>query len=63
MLGYLLKDVTAGVDYAHMFASVVRHDTIIILIALAAQRNWTIYQLDVKFAILNGVLEEEIYVE
>jgi hypothetical protein len=33
------------------------------IIALAAHRRWNIYQLDVKFAFLNGVFEEKIYVE
>lgn len=38
-------------------------DTIRILLALAAQMNWIPNQLDVKSALLNGVLHEEIYVE
>ena len=33
------------------------------MIALAAQRKWKIYQLDVKSAFLNDYLQEEIYVE
>jgi hypothetical protein len=33
------------------------------IIALAAQKKWKLYQLDVKSAFLNGYLEEEIYVE
>jgi transposase InsO family protein len=52
-----------GVDYNETFAPVARLDTIRALIALAAQKRWSIYQLDVKSAFLNGVLEEEIYVE
>ncbi|OMO69325.1 Integrase, catalytic core [Corchorus capsularis] len=44
-------------------ANVARHDTIRLLLALAAQKSWKIFQLDVKSAFLNGFLEEEIYVE
>lgn len=40
-----------------------RLDTIRMLLALAAQNAWKIYQLDLKSAFLNGYLEEEIYVE
>ncbi|XP_027905827.1 uncharacterized protein LOC114165383 [Vigna unguiculata] len=51
------------VDYNETFAPVARLDTIRTLIALAAQKGWSIYQLDFKSAFLNGVLEEEIYIE
>jgi hypothetical protein len=33
------------------------------LLALTAQNNWYIFQLDFKSVFLNGVLNEEIYVE
>ncbi|XP_026428232.1 uncharacterized protein LOC113324112 [Papaver somniferum] len=33
------------------------------IIALAAQKHWKIFQMDVKSAFSNGVLEEEVYVE
>ncbi|XP_034707553.1 uncharacterized mitochondrial protein AtMg00810-like [Vitis riparia] len=33
------------------------------LLALTAQKGWKTYQLDVKYAFLNGYLQEEIYVE
>ncbi|KAK0582430.1 hypothetical protein LWI29_025612 [Acer saccharum] len=52
-----------GVDYREVFALVARLETIRLLISLAAQKSWKIYQLDVKLAFLNGFLEEEIYVE
>ncbi|KAM1111108.1 hypothetical protein ACFX13_010490 [Malus domestica] len=58
--GYAQKP---GIDYNETFAPVARLDTIRTLIALAAQKGWKLFQLDVKSAFLNGVLEEEVYVE
>ena len=51
------------IDYNETFAPVARLDSIRALIALASQIGWSIHQLDVKSTFLNGVLEEEIYVE
>jgi hypothetical protein len=51
-----------GVDYAEVFAPVARLDTIRVVISLAAQKGWMIYQLDVKSAFLNGELNEEVFV-
>ena len=45
------------------FAPVARMDTLRMIVALAAQRRWTLYQLDVKSAFLQGELNEEVYVE
>jgi hypothetical protein len=58
--GYAQKP---GVDYNETFAPVARLDTIRTLIALAAQKGWKLFQLDVKSAFLNGMLDEEVYVE
>ncbi|CAL9017140.1 unnamed protein product [Prunus brigantina] len=52
-----------GIDFNETFAPVARLDTIRTLIALAAQRGWKLFQLDVKSAFLNGVLDEEVYVD
>ncbi|KAA0045493.1 reverse transcriptase [Cucumis melo var. makuwa] len=52
-----------GIDYIEVFAPVARLKTIRLLIALAAQNNWKIFQMDVKSAFLNGYLEEEVYLE
>ena len=58
--GYAQKP---GIDYNETFAPVARLDTIRTLIALAAKNSWKMYKLDVKSAFLNGVLQEEVYVE
>lgn len=52
-----------GVDFSETFAPVARLDTIRMLLSLSAQEGWKIFQLDVKSAFLNGLLQEEIYVE
>lgn len=51
------------IDYNETFAPVARLDIISALIALAAQKKWKLQQLDVKSAFLNGIFEEEVYVE
>ena len=38
-------------------------DTIRAVLAIATQNQWSVYQIDVKSSFLNGILEEEVYVE
>ena len=52
-----------SVYYEEVFAPVARHDTIRLLIALAAQNSWPIFQLDVKSAFLHGDLKEQVFFE
>jgi hypothetical protein len=52
-----------GVDYKEVFAPVARWDTIRCILAMAALREWSVFQLDVKSAFLHGELIETVYVE
>ena len=52
-----------GVDYEETFAPVARYTSIRTVISIAAEMRWRIYQMDVKTAFLNGVIEEEVYIE
>ena len=38
-------------------------ETVRLIIALVAQRQWKIHQMDVKSAFLNGPLDEEVYIK
>ncbi|GJY86681.1 retrovirus-related pol polyprotein from transposon TNT 1-94 [Tanacetum coccineum] len=51
-----------GIDFEESFAPVTRIEAIRIFIANAANKNMTIFQMDVKMAFLNGELKEEVYV-
>jgi hypothetical protein len=52
-----------GIDYSKVFAPVARHDTIRMIISLAAMNEWTVFQLDVKSAFLHGELIEQVFVD
>eukprot|EP00252_Welwitschia_mirabilis_P009026 TRINITY_DN21303_c0_g1_i1.p1 TRINITY_DN21303_c0_g1~~TRINITY_DN21303_c0_g1_i1.p1 ORF type:complete len:158 (-),score=29.73 TRINITY_DN21303_c0_g1_i1:15-488(-) len=52
-----------GLDYQEVFSLVARMETIRLIIALAAQNQWKIHQMDVKLAFLNGPLQGKVYVE
>ena len=52
-----------GIDYEETFAPVAGYTSIRLVRALAAVMKWKIHQMDVDIAFLNGVVEEEVYVE
>ncbi|CAJ2632822.1 unnamed protein product [Trifolium pratense] len=58
--GFLQKE---GIDFEEVFAPVARIETIRLVVGLANINNWSIYQMDVKCAFLNGPLDEEVYVK
>ena len=51
-----------GVDYDETFAPIARMDSIRILLALACQLKFKLYQMDVKTVFLNELLKEDVYV-
>jgi hypothetical protein len=52
-----------GIDYEETFALVAKYTSIRTIIGLAAKMKWKLHQMDVKIAFLNGVIEEEVYIE
>jgi hypothetical protein len=52
-----------GIDYDETFSPVARFESLRLILALAALEDWEIHQMDIKSAFLNGLLEEEIYME
>lgn len=58
--GYTQKE---GEDFNEVFAPVSRLDTIRLIISLAAQNGWKLFQMDIKSAFLNGYFCDEIYLE
>nr|GFA54284.1 hypothetical protein [Tanacetum cinerariifolium] len=51
-----------GIDYDETFTPVARIEAIRLFLAYAAPKDFTVFQMDVKIAFLNGILKEEVYV-
>jgi hypothetical protein len=51
-----------GLDFGETFTPVARLEVNRILLAFAASKRFKLYQMDVKIAFLNGVIQEEVYV-
>ena len=52
-----------GIDYEETFAPVAKYSSIQTIISLAAEMGCRVHHMDVKTAFLNGVIEEEVYIE
>nr|GEV39380.1 hypothetical protein [Tanacetum cinerariifolium] len=58
-VGYFQQE---GIDYDKTFAPVAQIEAIRLFLANAAQKDFTVFQMDVKTTFLNGILKEEVYV-
>eukprot|EP00253_Pinus_taeda_P004411 PITA_04411 len=52
-----------GTEFEETFALVARLEAIRMFLSLSSFQKFKVYQMDVKFAFLNGDLEEEVYIE
>nr|GEV45612.1 retrovirus-related Pol polyprotein from transposon TNT 1-94 [Tanacetum cinerariifolium] len=51
-----------GIDFEESFAPVARIEAIMIFLAYAAHKSFSLFQMDVKTAFLHGSLKEDVYV-
>ena len=52
-----------GIDCDGTIGLAARYTSIRALMALAAKMKWKLHQMDVKIAFLNGIIEEEVYID
>ena len=52
-----------GIDYEETFALVARYTSIRTVLALASNKKWKLHHIYVKTTFLNGLIEEEVYIE
>jgi Reverse transcriptase (RNA-dependent DNA polymerase) len=52
-----------GLDYNQTFAPVAKFALFCAALAIAAECDWEVHQMDIKVAYLNGRLKEEIFMQ
>ena len=50
-------------DYHETFALVAKMDSIHLVLAISASKQWEVHHMDVKLAFLHGYIHEEIYMK
>ena len=58
--GYVQRE---GIDFEEVFAPVARMESVRLLLAMAAAKDWRVHHLDVKSVFLNGELMETVFVK
>ena len=51
------------VDYHETFALVAKMDSIRLVLAISASKNWEVNHMDIKSEFLHGYINEEIYMK
>ena len=54
---------TYRIDYQETFAHVAKVNSIRVILSLTANLSWSMHQLDMKNAFLNGELEGEVFMD
>jgi hypothetical protein len=52
-----------GINFEEVFAPVARMESVRLLVAMAAVKDWRVHHLDVKSAFLNGELVKTVFVK
>ena len=56
-------DPEQGIDYYETYAPVIKQQSLRLLLAMSIKENLIIHHVDISTAFLNGIHEEEVYLE